>query len=369
MKEKIKKYFTIPEGRESIYDFIRVISCFCVIVIHASIETQGVTGAVFQVVSRTALPMFFLLSGALILGDERKESMGRFYWKRFVSILVPFLLYGIVYTGWVNQGHEIPEHMSRADLIVLFREIPNAVKLNLKEMQFFHLWFMYAILGLYLITPFLKTGLKAMSDKMLFALAVFILVIMAILDYLPLADISIGIDFILNNWILYYILGYIITRSFMKKWYPLLFIAGLIMAVVLTIWKYSGAQQTDNFFDLAPHMILITCGMFAGFMLAAPFLTRCRPLNWVMMRLGKYSFSVYMIHGIILFSFINHHPGLHFTGRGALLESFLVFLRCLLFALLYDNIVVFNVQRLLKLLEKLFLKIFMKNKKISAENS
>ena len=348
LKEKITNYFTIPEGRESIYDFIRVISCFGVIMIHASIETQGVSGAILQVASRTALPMFFLLSGVLVLGSDHEESIGRFYWKRFVSILVPFMLYGIVYTGWVNQQHEIPEHITRADIFVIFREIPNALKLNLQEMQFFHLWFMYAILGFYLVTPFLKTGLRAMSDKMLFSLTIFIIVVMAIRDYLPLINLSIGIDFVVTNWILYYILGYIITRDFMKKWYPFLLIIGFITACLLSVWKYKGIQQTTYFFDLAPHMIVITCGAFAGFMLAEPFITKCKPLNWVMMRLSRYSFSIYLIHGIILFSFINHHPGLHYTAGGALLESFIVFLRCLLFALLYDNIVVFNVQRLLR---------------------
>lgn len=159
MKVAVRRYFTIPKNREISYDYIRVLSCFLVILAHASGSAQGYPGEFIRTLVLTAMPIFFFLSGALVLNDPRTENVGSFYWRRFVGVVVPFLMYGIIYTGWIDQGNLIPGLVTTEKILTVIHLVPTALVKNLAAPQAGHLWFVYSLTGLYLVSPFLRRGL------------------------------------------------------------------------------------------------------------------------------------------------------------------------------------------------------------------
>lgn len=367
MKDKLKKYFTVPESRSMVYDYIRILACLGIICLHTTGDRADTVGVFFETTSRVALPMFVLLSGILILGSPKREPYLKFYWKRFVKIVVPYLIYGAIYTGWVNAGHVIPEKITWEGLKYAIQCIPVSIKLNMQTMQYFHLWFMLMIIGFYLVAPFFQRGLPALSDHDLKWLFGIMMLSYAIVDYLPIFGVQIGINNFFADWVIFFIAGYTLSRFDNKKTHIGFLIAGVIMLVIMFFWKLKFAEHLSfNFYDLAPHMLVATCGVFSGLMLLEPIIPKWNWLNWIVSKISNYTFSIYMIHGIMLVNHMAFHPGYNQTFFGTIREVVEVFIKCLIFALIFDNIVTNNVKRLFNLLASLVTKLVNKIKPAKA---
>ena len=82
------------------YDIIRIVAVSMVLFVHVTVlpvvRYQGITftvGNLFNSLSRAGVPMFLLLTGALLLNEERPFDAKRFYRTSFLSIAL-LLLFG-----------------------------------------------------------------------------------------------------------------------------------------------------------------------------------------------------------------------------------------------------------------------------------
>lgn len=360
MKEKIKKYFTVSDSRRMIYDYIRILACLGIICLHTTGDRSEPLGVFFQTTSRIALPLFVLLSGVLLLGNPKKEPYLKFYWKRFVKIVVPYLIYGAIYTGWVNPGHVIPEKLTWEGVKTVILCFPDSAKLNMKmeTVQYFHLWFMLMIIGFYIVAPFFQRGLPALSNHDLKWLFAIMLVTYAVIDYLPIFGVEIGIINFFSDWEIFFLAGYVLSRFDNKKTHIGFLIVGTLAVVYMFFGKWKFPDHLGaNFYDLAPAMMLATCGSFSGLMLFESIIPKWKWLNWIVSKISNYTFSIYMIHGIMLVNHMAFHPGYNQTFFGTIREVVEVFIKCLIFALIFDNIVTNNVKRILNLLASLVTKL------------
>lgn len=114
------------------------------IVMHTPLETvswwvcNGLEG-----ITRWCVPLFVMLSGALLLG-RRGESLGTFYRKRFLRVGIPTLFWSAFYlVGAWAYGNQSITVTKAAGLIAL-------------GTPYYHLHFMFIIMGLYLFTPMLR---------------------------------------------------------------------------------------------------------------------------------------------------------------------------------------------------------------------
>lgn len=87
------------------YDFLRAVATISIITIHASdiivsnldkFNLQWWYGTIVQIISRIGLPIFFVLSGSLIL-KSKEERIGKFYIKRAIKIIIPLIVYSFIY--------------------------------------------------------------------------------------------------------------------------------------------------------------------------------------------------------------------------------------------------------------------------------
>lgn len=137
------------QSRELLYDFIRIVASLAVIVIHTSASYCLTADKSFywffavasNALSRFAVPMFFMISGMFLL--KKQEPLDVFFEKRFSAVLIPFLSWCVLYAVFrhVVYGEDL--------ILLLLKSLPSNM--------FFHLWFVYAILGLYLICPVLRS--------------------------------------------------------------------------------------------------------------------------------------------------------------------------------------------------------------------
>ena len=348
MLERIRRYFKPDTKRRAVFDWLRVFSCIGIIGLHVTVDRTDALGIGFEAFFRLWLPMFFLLSGVLILTSEEEESIGAFYLKRIKSVVIPFFIYGAYYTCWINQGHAILELPTAESAAQFIRLIPLSWQQTFEGIQYFHLWFMYEIIGLYLIMPFLKIALRAMNEKTLKILFLCLMIMMALQDYLPVFGRVLTIDNYFAKWLIYLILGYILMQDFAKRNYFWILVLGYFtygMALRLKLLHFDIAERVGNYYDLSPHMILQVAGVFAAFMLLEPILSKWKPVNYVMNRLSKYTFGIYLIHGYIISWWGVHYGTSNGTVYGTLHTVLFVFLLSLAFAFVFDNVITFNAQR------------------------
>ena len=135
-------------------DFLRCLAIVLVIVLH-SIASPLVTPAYYQSAAwylcmlvdpfdRAAVPIFFMISGALMLNRPSQGTIGAFYRHNLPKLLVPLAAWSVIYYGY-NAGRE-HRPLSLAEF---FNQL-------FSTGTSFHMWFIYSLLGLYLLCPFLR---------------------------------------------------------------------------------------------------------------------------------------------------------------------------------------------------------------------
>jgi surface polysaccharide O-acyltransferase-like enzyme len=138
-------------------DLIRTVAIVLVILLHASIEgnpdldfmsSAGVqlwwTSNIYDSMARSAVPLFVMLSGALLLQPNKvNEPIRIFLKKRWNRVGIPVLFWVAIFFLW--------------DFTVKGQTFtPLFVVQNILAGPYVHFWFVYALLGLYLITPVLR---------------------------------------------------------------------------------------------------------------------------------------------------------------------------------------------------------------------
>lgn len=138
-------------------DLIRAVAIVLVILLHASIEGDpnldimspaGIqlwwTSNVYNAIARSAVPLFVMLTGALLLQPIKvDEPIGTFFKKRWNRVGIPVMFWGTIFFLWdfTIKGQTFT---------------PLSVIQGILAGPYVHFWFVYALLGLYLITPILR---------------------------------------------------------------------------------------------------------------------------------------------------------------------------------------------------------------------
>lgn len=140
-------------------DTIRTVALTMMIAIHVSI--RGMTqlhpdwwiANAWDSVSRVCVPLFFMLSGALLLG--KSEPVSIFIKKRLTRIAAPFLFWSACYVIFKiniennNDGNGFVTQLLSGGV-------------------YFHLWFIYALIALYIATPMLRVFFQGASKGTLY---------------------------------------------------------------------------------------------------------------------------------------------------------------------------------------------------------
>ena len=142
------------------FDVIRIVAIIMVLFVHVTvipvIRYQGTTftvGNLFNNLSRAGVPMFLLLTGALLLNEERPFDAKRFYRTSFLSIVLLLLFWLVFYAAWRAFG--LPLLRGKSVDPGHFGEY----LLTLKGL-YPHLWYLFMLVGAYLVIPVLRLFVK-----------------------------------------------------------------------------------------------------------------------------------------------------------------------------------------------------------------
>ena len=105
--------------------------------------------------ARWCVPVFVMISGALLLDPERPQDARRFYSRRVARICAPLLFWTLFYLLWRTALDWIDD--GRLDLSFWPRKLAHGE-------PYYHLWYLYMIVGLYLFAPLVR-ALAARSSR------------------------------------------------------------------------------------------------------------------------------------------------------------------------------------------------------------
>jgi surface polysaccharide O-acyltransferase-like enzyme len=281
-------------------DLIRAGGAFLVVLAHVvlypALRGSGPLWAqsLYYTASRIAVPLFFMASGFLLLGKQ--ESYGDFFRKRALRVLVPFLVWSLIYLAWNGEFDQ-----ARLSL----GTVGEGLLRILRGPRAPHLWFFYVLVSLYLFTPVLRifTLNARMRDLAYFCGLWFVLdPVMNLLRYE--LGLQVGFEFLfVTGYIGYFVLGHFLARLPISR--ALVTIAALTAAVAFAFvfyTVYAGQQSPDydQFFEgyLSVSVVLMTASAF--------LLTRAyggaigRRLQALVQRMSAASLGIYLLHVLVL---------------------------------------------------------------------
>ena len=150
--------------RKQFLDVLRVLATCAVVLMHVLTGATDVTDASIVPEYRSLLlsvmdlvtwcvPIFLLISGYLFLNPGRTLTYPVMIKKYCRRIALAILLFGVPYAA---------SELVVAERIFRIRMIPEALKMTLMGHTWSHMWYLYLILFLYLITPLLKKVLRVL---------------------------------------------------------------------------------------------------------------------------------------------------------------------------------------------------------------
>ena len=304
-------------------DYIRVVACLMVMLVHASenfygADTSGLAGNMSLLVneqnrfwvafwdggvSRTAVPLFMIVSAFLLVPLRPGQTMTGFYRRRFWRIVPPFVCFLLLYTFlpllWGGMTWEQSVH----DLRMLPFNFPSMGG---------HLWFMYPLISLYLIIPVVSPWLQQASarDERLF-LGFFLVSTLTPWLHRFVAPELWGECFWNPFSMLWYCsgyLGYLVLAHYVRvhltwtaRWRRLVGVACFVVGAAFTAWSFWWKGVPGQLIETpalewswefcTPNVVLATFGAFLLF----STISQPKAPAWLT-TLSRLSFGMYLMH-------------------------------------------------------------------------
>ncbi len=279
---------------------------FLVVVIHVSGQitnvwgqiptAQWLLGDVYGGIARVSVPLFFMISGYLLL--PRSESLGTFYARRIPRIAIPLVVWSLIYLAWFCGGH--PGTCT-----------PGLIQnLLLVQGTYYHLWFLYSLLSIYIVLPLLRLMVRPEVDRRL--LWYFILLWLIFQPGWTVLQqfwhIYININALMaTNFLPYFFLGYLLgelrlTRPVLVGSILLFVLGGLATILGTYIMTRDSGQYNGFFYDfLSFNVIFASAGAFILLRWAGerPGLDSPRLVS-AMRLVATTTFGIYLIHILVI---------------------------------------------------------------------
>lgn len=294
--------------REDEIDLLRILALLAVIMVHCSgidknklVNIDIYTKIVIFVTSIVTwqVPIFVMISGRYFLDPDRKVSVRKIT-KAIKRLIVAFVVWDIIYQIYYIFFTNIYDGLNWKGILCQILIGP------------YHFWFLFMIVFIYAISPFLR---KITTDKNLMEYFLLLFILFELLS-------SYGINFpvigstlveMLNKINFHFALGYsgyYILGYYLYKYRPslkaevFLYICGvslLIGAGIATVYRvgiegYNGEWYTKY---LYPNIIIEAAAVYVFFVKRVGKCQFTKQTRIWIRKLSEYSFGVYLVHALV----------------------------------------------------------------------
>ncbi|MGY6275600.1 acyltransferase [Methylomonas sp. MgM2] len=313
-------------------DYLRAIGCVLVVLLHTSafylyrmekidLFSWSVANYI-QSFTRISVPLFFMISGYIFFGEKKPHI------KNYVRVFSALLFYSalcLIYSK-CYKGEPVYEALRNIFFIPVF----------------YHLWFFYALLIVYMICNILTVRDVSFGSAVLFACVFFILINPKLSNLTGLFGFSFKNKLQLDGELIYYVLyaafGRILGRGLISEalkfvvFAPLFYILSSLLIgygtffVSLQAYKYVHVFYTYS-------SVLVAIGAFSVFVFTRVYANKLQYLDRPLHVLSNNSLAIYGIHALVLdFIFKNGYRDFNHP----FIDISCVFFVTLLFSLIFS---------------------------------
>lgn len=291
-------------------DNSRILAIFAVVFLHvAAIVVTGTevgsgywwAGNLYDSALRWCVPVFVMISGALLLDPAKAEDTRTFYAKRASRIVAPLVFWSLVYLAWnAFKSHQAGNAFAPVSLL---RGLASGK-------PHYHMWFLYMIVVLYLFTPFLRMVTRSATRGEI-ATITFLSFAIAAVNTVVSTAFPAGPSLFVNwflSYVPYFFLGYLITITDARASRALLW-AVLALSIAVTavgcrlLARYRSLDAGLYFYNYLS-ITVIPMSISVMFLLKRwnkPFIS-CDAAR----ALSRLTLGVYLVHPIIFESLSDH---------------------------------------------------------------
>lgn len=293
-----------PARREIEFDILRVLAILAVIMIHVSApyvinyqpnSLQFTVGNILDSISRIGVPFFVLISGAFMLDEDKELSINKLS-KKILKLLIILIFWSAFYA-----------------LVYNFHDFINAFLYG-----HYHLWYLYFVIGLYLITPILRKFVQKENINIIY----YFIILSLIFSCLPITldglfshsnSISKFSNLFSMNFVtgltIYYLTGWLIKYDFLKiqKYKIFLYyacIVSLILILLFTQYRTTTTFKAYNYFYSKSNILVFIYSVALFIACKNYFFQKIQKFTEktknVFIKLSRLTFGVYLVHVCIL---------------------------------------------------------------------
>lgn len=292
------------------YDFLRAFAIIAVIICHVDHffgpltgTTQIIAQMTFHDIGRIGVPIFLMISGALLLNREYPD-LGQFLKKRFARIIYPFIFWIILILAQLTYyGY------NQTFIWNVFIGEPSIT------------WYFWVLIGIYLFLPILNSFVKEYGENGLkYFLAIwFMIMVLKTFNSYPLwANFDLSY---FAGYVGYPILGYYLANKEFKVTDAKMCIAGFVTLLIsLGVFVYLN-YYSSNLINLIYQNIPIIF-MGSGLFIFVRYLDKLNKFNSIkdnfvgkaIISLSVCSYGMYFSHVLVVkfLSYYNPHSHLMF---------------------------------------------------------
>lgn len=294
-------------------DLLKVLAIYAVIVIHSAApylilyEERGLhdwwAGNIYDSAARWCIPLFVMLSGLFLIEKYREETFWNFFARRFFRVLFPLIIWSFIYFLWRIYANK--EELS------LYSFIP----MLFLEPIYYHLWYMYLVIELYLLAPIMGLYMKYSCCRhnwyyiaLWFVMAVVLTFIESWFDVRTY--ISIGTENSIFKFAGYFALGWMLKdfelKAVKKFLFFLFFLLGLFITAygtyLVTVLRNNG-QFSDLFyeyFSFGVFMMAVSIFLIGKSLKNPAFFSRFRKGHKILSFTAACVPGIYLVHAILI---------------------------------------------------------------------
>lgn len=297
-------------------DFLRIIAAYTVVIRHLS--TMGarhynissmdwMVDNIFASIGIFAVPIFFMVSGCVFLNPTKNITYTLLWQKYIKKFIIYFLIWSSIYTGF------------RTIMNYPFPFCKEAVKYfitaTLSGENTYQFWFLFVLVGLYIITPFLRKIVYGKLLKIFLIISFIVSIVLPTIQIIPVIGNPI-FDYFQKfevympmGYVFYFALGYYLnTHVISKKNEKILCLASLLMIILTIFLTYIYTQQSNEFDETFHQKLLLnTCIMGIGVFCIAKSMEekfkQSKFFGTFLSNATKYTLGVYAMHVLVLIVF------------------------------------------------------------------
>lgn len=287
-------------------EYIRVIAIIMTITIHVSniyiyafdeiSDGYFLTSVIYNSLSRLCVPLFFMISGALIINKEYSRKK---YFQKIIKFILLLIFWSLFY--YIQKNGFSFENIGT----VLVNSFFNA------EMTSRHLWYMYAIISVYIALPFIQNMCKNLSKELenLFLILWIVLsgisvIAIPVARYITKSNIEIDYPIPLINaayYLGYFICGHILYKrfadvNFNKQKNAICLLVYSVCTFITAFFTYFISIKADRFFDAMTwyksiFTVLATIAIFLLIIANKNFFK-----SEFILKISRHTFGIYLTH-------------------------------------------------------------------------